>query len=115
MRRRESDAFPAVVPVVISLLAAGVAGAGLVSDCVADFVAVPDCGNCGGGSSGIAEGDIVSAGEDFAGAAGSLRVGLASGARRERSEFGGTMIEQKPFVVALLSVAGEEGRNIGNM
>jgi len=51
------------------LLAAGVAGADSVSVGVVDSAAVPDCGDRGRWSAGVAKGNIVFAWEDFARAA----------------------------------------------
>jgi hypothetical protein len=48
----DDDFFSALVPIIDFLLAAGIAGAGSLSICMADFIAFPNCGNSRGGSFG---------------------------------------------------------------
>ena len=55
-----------MVHFVVSLLAAGIAGVDFVSTRMADFAAVPDCGDCGGRGTGAVEGNPTLAGSNFA-------------------------------------------------
>ena len=70
---RGFDAISLVVHFVVSVLAAGSAGTGSVSDRVADSAAVPNSGDCGGWRIGVVEGNIVTASEDFARAEDGIR------------------------------------------
>ncbi len=64
------DPVSTLVPVICFVLAIGAGGIGLVSDCMVAFAAVSDCGNHGGGSAGVSEGNFVFAGAPAANAEG---------------------------------------------
>ena len=55
-----------MVHFVVSLLAAGVVGIDFVSARLADLIAFPNCGYCGGWGARVAEGDIAFASPNFA-------------------------------------------------
>ena len=58
--------FPALVPTIDFLLAAGVAGAGSLSICMADSIAFPNCRNSRGGSIGTFARNFLFAGTRIA-------------------------------------------------
>ena len=64
--RREFHAISLVVRFVVSLLAAGTAGADFVPARVANFASVPNCGDCCGRGAGVVEGHTAFAGSNFA-------------------------------------------------